>query len=152
MRDAVLVLGHGLWQRRFGSDPGVVGREVTVNGRAFSVIGVAPPEFRGSIVGLTFDAWVPMAMQQALVPGGDRLLERGHRWLDVVGRLAPGATVAQARSELQTLAARLAKDHPDTNDQVGFAAFLLRESPRGTVQDPRPRLRGCWAWPWAWSS
>ncbi len=138
LRDAVVVLGHGLWQRRFAGDPGVVGREVTLNGRAFTVIGVAPPEFRGSIVALSFDAWVPMAMQQALLAGGDRLQERGHRWLDVLARLAPGATAAQARSELEARAASLAQEHPDTNEQVGFAAFPLAKSPRGAVSTLSP--------------
>ncbi len=137
-RDAVVVLGHGLWQRRFGSDTAVVGREVKLNGRVFTVVGVAPPEFRGSIVGLSFDAWVPMAMQQAVVPGGDRLEERGHRWLDVLGRLAAGATVPQARAELLALGSRLAKDHPDSNEHVAFAAYGLYESPRGAAKMLRP--------------
>jgi predicted permease len=138
MRDAVVVLGHGLWQRRFGSDPGIVGREVGINGRAFTVIGVAPPEFRGSVIALTFDAWVPMAMQQQMVAGGDRLRARGHRWLDVLGRLAPGTTPAQARAEMGALATSLAKEHPDTNERVGFAVFTLRQSPQGAVKTLSP--------------
>lgn len=139
-RDAVVVLSHGLWLRRFGGDPALVGREVTINGRAFTVIGVAPPEFRGSIVALSFDAWIPMAMQQQILPGGDRLEKRGHRWLDVLGRLAPGASVAQVRSELGAMAARLAKDHPESNETIGFTAFALSDSPRGAVKTLSPVL------------
>jgi predicted permease len=138
MRDAVVVLGHGLWQRRFGSDPGIVGREVGINGRAFTVIGVAPPEFRGSVIGLSFDAWVPMAMQQQMVAGGDRLQARGHRWLDILGRLAPGTTPEKARAEMEALAASLAREHPETNERVGFAVFTLRQSPQGAVKTLGP--------------
>ncbi|HEY6547293.1 MAG TPA: ABC transporter permease, partial [Vicinamibacteria bacterium] len=134
LRDAVVVLGHGLWQRRFGSDPGIVGREVGINGRAFTVIGVAPPEFRGSVIALSFDAWVPMAMQQQMLAGGDRLQARGHRWLDVLGRLAPGTTPRQARAEMEALATSLAQEHPETNERVGFAVFTLRQSPQGAVK------------------
>ena len=137
-RDAVIVLGHGLWRRRFGSDPGVVGRKVKLNGHVFTVVGVAPPEFRGSIIGLTFEAWMPMAMQQALVPGGDRLLSRGQRWLDVLARLAPEVTVGQARAELEAKAAQLGRDYPATNDGVGFAAYGIDQSPRGAVKALRP--------------
>ena len=137
-KDAVIVLGHGLWQRRFGGDPRAVGQKVKLNGHTFTVVGVAPPEFRGSIIALTFDAWVPMAMQQAMVPGGDRLESRGHRWLDVLARLAPGVTLPQARADLDALAARLGKDFPDTNENVGFAPYGLTESPRGAVKTLTP--------------
>lgn len=137
-RDAVIVLGHGLWQRRFGSDPGVVGRKVKLNDHDFTVVGVAPPEFRGSVIGLTFEAWMPMAMQQALVPGGDRLEDRGQRWLDVLARLAPGVTVGQAQAELDAKAAQLARDFPASNEGVGLAAYRLDRSPRGAVKALSP--------------
>jgi putative ABC transport system permease protein len=137
-RDAVIVLGHGLWQRRFGSDAGVVGRKVKLNGHAFTVVGVAPPEFRGSIIGLTFEAWMPMAMQQALVPGGDRLQSRGQRWLDVLARRAPGVTIGQARAELDAKATQLGRDFPATNEGVGLAAYGIDQSPRGAVKALSP--------------
>lgn len=102
MRDAVVVLGHGLWQRRFGADPAIVGREVGINGRPFTVIGVAPPAFRGSIVALSFDAWVPMAMQQPLG------LALGLAGAVGIGRLLAKLLLGVSPTDLPTFAAVLA--------------------------------------------
>ena len=98
---AVVVLGHGLWRRRFASDPGVVGRRVRVNAYPFTVIGVTPPEFTGTTRGTVADLYIPMMMAPAALPGSARILENPNwGWLRMLGRLAPGATHVQAQAAL----------------------------------------------------
>lgn len=110
---SVIVLGHGLWRERFGGDPGVVGRTVHLNGTPFTVIGVAPPGFRVIMppdVGLAsdVDAWTPLRIPLA------RFERTDGRWQDqdsdntgaVIARMAPGASLADVRAEMDLLAAR----------------------------------------------
>lgn len=110
-REPVAVLTFEGWQRIFAGDPAVVGRAITLNGRPFTVVGVAPEGFRGTMIGMTLDVFVPITMQRAFM-SGDRLPERGGSFLQVYGRLAGGATLAQAQASLDVAAARLAQDHP----------------------------------------
>jgi predicted permease len=100
----VALVGHGLWRRRFGGDPQAVGREVTIDGRPHTIVGVLPAslDFRG------IELWTP------LVPNAESG-NRRHHVLGVVGRLAAGATVETARADLQAVAARLAASYPDSN-------------------------------------
>jgi len=126
----VVVIGHALWQRRFGGDPGVVGRTVLLNTHPYTVIGVAPASFRGAGTGLVFDGWVPMMMQMQFEPGGNRLDERGHRWLDVYARLAPGVSLERAQAELGVLSARIAAQNERDTLGRGVALFPLWRAPR----------------------
>jgi len=127
----VAVLSHELWQRRFQSDPKIVGSTLLLNRQAFTVVGVAAPEFQGPVVGLRVDLFVPLAMQPLVVPGGDRLTERGNRWLEGLARLAPGATQQQAQAALDTFSSRLAASYPDTNDGVRLLLFRFWKAPHG---------------------
>ncbi len=112
----VVVLGHRLWQGRFGGAPGVVGREVLINGERFTVIGVAPEGFGGTELGAAARLWVPLAMAGTALPGARELLaDRGASWLQAVGRLAPEATVGSARAALAAVAARLEQAYPDSH-------------------------------------
>jgi len=113
---AVVVLSNGYWRRRFGSDSAIVGRAVLFNGRPFTVVGVAPPRFGGNFVGLSFDFWAPLTMQAALTTGEDRLSIRGSMWLDAFARMRPGVTLADARTEMRTIEARLAATYQDDRD------------------------------------
>ncbi|HKE19301.1 MAG TPA: ABC transporter permease [Kofleriaceae bacterium] len=110
----VVVLSHGLWQRRFAGDPTVIGRSVRLNGHPFTVVGVAPRGFSGLLRGFAADLWVPMMMQGQAVPGSEDLTERGARGLLVMGRLRPGVTIEQARSRFQAIAAELHRAHRDS--------------------------------------
>jgi len=121
----VAVLSHRLWQRRFGGDPAVVGRTLTLNGEVLTVIGVMPEAFRS--VGAQPELWVPVALS----PEG-----RG-RFLQVVGRLRPGATVEQARTEMATIARRLAEAEPGYNANMAVSLVPLHEQVTGEV---RPAL------------
>src|SRR5262249_54254469 len=108
----VAVISHGFWQRRFGGDPGVVGRRVTLNHVEVTIIGVAPPRFVGTLVGLAFDFWIPVTLEPVMaterasrgIGSGDRLHDRRDRWLQAFARLKPGVTLAQANAELQVVA------------------------------------------------
>lgn len=102
MAGPALVISHAFWQSRFGGDSTVVGRPVRVNGAPYTVVGVAPPEFHGVFTPLLIQAWVPLSMQEQLRPSRDRV----HAvWLWTFGRLSQGATVAQAKGELEGLTA-----------------------------------------------
>jgi predicted permease len=107
----VAVVSHNFWRRRFATDPGIVGRAVTLNGRAFTIVGVAPAGFRGTEPYLNLDVWVPMRMQPALL-GDDRLERRGISWLEAMVKLKPGVSIARAQGELDAVAAGLASTYP----------------------------------------
>jgi predicted permease len=124
----VIVLSHAIWQQRFGGRP-VLGKHVTLSSLPYTVVGIAPPGFAGTVPGIVTDFWVPLTMVEKLVfsgvqwtsnpnPGRTRLEQRGTRWLFVKGRLAPGRTVEEARAQIQTITARLAATYPDTNEQM----------------------------------
>jgi macrolide transport system ATP-binding/permease protein len=109
----VVVISDSFWHRRFGGDPAILSRTVMLNGVAYTVIGVAPPEFRGTEPYLNLDLWVPMAMQPSVTSGGNRLGVRGNSWLEVMVRLKPGATIARAQADLDVIARNLADTYPD---------------------------------------
>lgn len=115
----VAVISHDLWFERFGGDTDVIGRKVRVNDRDLEVIGVATRDFEMPV---GTDLWMPR-------PIGPRQAEiRGGTWLTVVGRLADGATEAEARGEMKALGARLARDFPDDNEVVSIAVVPVREA------------------------
>ncbi|HYY97780.1 MAG TPA: ABC transporter permease [Pyrinomonadaceae bacterium] len=142
----VAVISHGLWQGRFGADPGIAGRKLLLNGQPFTIVGVSPSGFNGAALGETYDIYVPMAMQALVRPprGGysgemnpDLLSKRGPRWLDLVGRLKPGVSAEEAQAALGTLAAQLAQAYPDTNrDQTATVSPVSGGDPtqRGTLR------------------
>ncbi len=113
----VVLLGHELWQRRFASDPGVVGRRVTLDGRAFTIVGVMPERF--AVPGTAAEAWRPLELR-----AGD---DRSRRFLRVLARVRPDTALAAARTELETIAARLARAHPATNEGWSVSVRALPE-------------------------
>ncbi len=135
----VAVLSHSLWSRAFGSDPTVVGRTVRVNGHPFSVVGVLPERFKGLMMGLAPDLWVPTAMVGAANPSSDLLTQRGGRSLMVVGRLAPGVDIRAARAELDGVMSRLAAEHVADSGRV---ATLLPEREARVMPQARGALVG----------
>ncbi len=115
--DRVVILSHGLWQRRYGSDPKLIGRVVKVNGDSYTVVGVMPSRFRLVL----FDAqlWTPITFSP------ERLSHaaREHRILDVMARLKPGLTVEKARAEMAAIAHRVDENYPDTSK--GWSATVM---------------------------
>ena len=109
----VVVLSRRLWVEHLGAAPGAVGREVTLNGRSHTIVGIAPEGFTGTNVGVEPDLWVPMAMAPALVPGIDILTARSYHGLPfVMGRLRQGATIEQARTAVRETMAELTAEDP----------------------------------------
>jgi predicted permease len=113
----VLVLEHRAWKRRFGGDPNVVGRSVTVNGTAFTIVGIAPDGFRGVNSFFGPDAWAPTMMYRELLPAQFRswVDERRALAFNVAARLKPGVAAAQANAEMVALAKTLETEHPAPN-------------------------------------
>ena len=125
----VVVLSHGLWQRRFGGSADAIGSSIRLSGYEYTIVGVAPAAFTGTIPGFRADFWVPVAMVERFVfggiqatadndPGKARLDRRGTRWLFVKGRLAEGRTIPEARAQVDAVFTRLQSEYPITNDKV----------------------------------
>ena len=123
----VVVLADGFWRRRFGADPAIVGRSLTLDGESYTVVGVAPPRFQFPS---RRDLWLPLAVDPAKA---DRA---NHNYL-VVGRLRPGASLASATTEMVGLAGRLARLFPATNEGWTVRLIGLKEQ---IVQPIRPAL------------
>ena len=109
-----VVIGDRLWHRRFGADPGLVGKSVRLSGRPYTVVGVAPPGFRGLDIILDAQFWVPLDNIDQLLPNTANRTSRNYHWLAVVGRRAPSVTAAQADAELRVLGDRFATAYPES--------------------------------------
>lgn len=121
----VVVLSDAFWRRRYGADPGIVGRAVHLNGHPWTVVGVMPPSFRGLFVGVTPDLFVPTRMEAWAQPGRSELGNRGGRSFLVHGRLAGGTSLQQAQARLDALATQLGREHPASDS--GRAFLVTRE-------------------------
>jgi predicted permease len=116
----VVVLSAELLHRRFQDDPAIVGKTVTLSGRTFTVVGVAPVGFHGIDLIIDDQFWVPLASAAQLVPNFPNISDRNDSWLFVAGRLRPGVTRTQAAAELNTLARRFALSYPKTDKDKTF--------------------------------
>lgn len=116
----VVVLSHELWQRRFGADPAIAGKTVSLSGHPYTVVGVTPPSFRGLDLVLQPEFWVPLGNLAKLAPSIPNRESRAFHWLQVVARVKPGITQSQIAAELNVLAQRLAQAHPETDKGGGF--------------------------------
>ena len=133
----VVVFSYGLWQRRFGSDPGLVGKAVNLNGYSFTVVGIAPSEFTGTVPGVAPDVYVPVMMQGQVSPSwkfdplfGPR--SRGLSWLEVLGRLKPGVSREQAAAAMTTLGSQIARANPNPDGTPrSEPKFVLEDGSRG---------------------
>jgi predicted permease len=129
----VIVLGNGLWKRRFGADPAIAGKRITLSGRPFTVVGVAPPGFRGLDIILDCQFWVPLGNLDQLLPNTSNYQSRNYHWIVAAGRLHPGVTSRQAAAELAVIARNLGQTYPETDKDGGF-----RFEPAGSLP-PRDR-------------
>src|SRR5260370_5731972 len=136
----VVVIGYGLWEQRVGADPNVLGRTITLNEHDFTVIGVAPKDFASPFAGLALDVWTPVMMKDYVARPHFSLTDRGSRWLMVMGRLKPGATVPHAQANIAAIASHLAQEYPQTNEQMDVAGYSVLQSPLSLTQHLRPPL------------
>lgn len=115
--DNVAVISHGIWQRSFGADQNVVGRNIRLNGQDFTVVGVAPEGFSGPDIGVPIDVWLPVTSQPVAIPrmSSDTLQNRASGWLTIFGRLKSDVLLTTAQAEVNTLARQLGETYPDTN-------------------------------------
>jgi putative ABC transport system permease protein len=125
----VVIMSHRLWQRRFGGDPNIVGKPLTLNGRSVTLVGIMPADFRFHTQ--DDELWAPIAFSQ------EDQANRGTHYLDVMARLKPGVTLGQAQAEMSTIAARLQQQYPETNTDVGSEVVPLHEHLVGNI---RPAL------------
>ncbi|HVT59818.1 MAG TPA: ABC transporter permease [Thermoanaerobaculia bacterium] len=138
---AVMVLSDRMWQRQFGADPGVVGARVRLNREPFTVVGVAPAGFIGVTLEQIPDFWIPVAMFDAALPADAQmkpLERRGFGWLDMIARLRPGATVAQAQAQLDVLSSSRLASNPSQKDRDPRPWTLVVPAAGATV-DPDHR-------------
>jgi len=133
----VAVISHRYWQRAFGADPRAVGRDINVNGRVLTIVGITPPEFFGTQVGENPDLYLTMMMDVVANRGGSERAERGDWWIEVMGRLKPGVSAQQAASQLTTIFRRdmlqyseMASD-PKSRPQVERAHVAVTDASAG---------------------
>jgi putative ABC transport system permease protein len=130
-RERVLVLSHGFWRRSFGGAPDVVGRQVTLDGEPYTVVGVMPPDFQFAPFWATHaEAWAPLNL-------GRRVNDRRGQSLRVFARLKPGVTAGQAQAEMEAINRRLAEQHPRENEGLTVSVDPLHEK---VVGKSRPAL------------
>ena len=120
----VIVISYGLWQRRFGGDPNIIGREVNIGGKT-TVVGVMPAGFQFPISNEQQDFWEPIFSAAFLTK--DFREVRGQRILSVIGRLKPGVTLAEARADLDLLSRQIEQQSPESNTNVVFNAVSMHE-------------------------
>ncbi|HTH52349.1 MAG TPA: ABC transporter permease [Edaphobacter sp.] len=119
-RSPVIVIGYRLWKQRFDGDPALIGKSVNVSGHSYTVVGVAPPGFRGLDQVLDPQFWVPLGVLQEITANSPHEESRTTQWLRIAARLKPGISQAQAQQELNVIAERLDQAHPETDKNTGF--------------------------------
>jgi predicted permease len=124
----VAVLSHGFWERSHGSDPAIVGKTLSLNRTPFTVIGIAPRGFTGTLLGGGPSVWVPMSMHDVVQPNFDWYEERRGLFLFAVGRLKDGVTIEQAAANMKTVFAQLEQAFPNDNKGRGAGAVPLLDA------------------------
>ena len=129
-KNQVVMLSHGVWQRRFGGDPNIIGKTLTLDGQPNTVVGVMPPGFRLYLFDREEEMWAPQAPTEAMKQ------QRKATYLKVVARLKENVTLSQAQAELNNIAAQLAQENPNTNQGIGITAISLPEHLKGQWRRP----------------
>jgi len=125
-RGQVVIISHGLWQRRFGADPQIIGQTLALNGQSYTVIGIMPPTFQ--FPGRRIDLWTPMAFTDQ-----DRQAHGGH-YISALGRLKPGVSLEKALAEMKTVARRLEEQYPNSNAGWSVKLIPMLESEVGEMK------------------
>ena len=140
-----VVLSYSLWARRFGSDDKFLGQTITLNGTPYTVVGVAPPGFKGIVsLGRPDVLWIPVTMRDYVLTGQLKDWEnnRRFRWTSIVGRLKPQVPITEARAAMKTVAAGLEKEYPRDNKGRTVELYPLNESALGINQRRQFTLAG----------
>ena len=143
---AMVVISHSYWKSRYHSDRSVIGASLRINGTPFTIIGVAPEGFHGTRSGLDYEMWIPITMYGQLTHTGNWMLrDRNTRNFMMMARLAPGATMEQARGKVQALANRMAVADADSNQGIGATVLPVWQShfgPQAILLTPITILMG----------
>lgn len=127
---AVAVISNAMWKGRFGGDPAIVGKSLTLNGAPYTIVGVAPASFRGPLPLVTPAMWVPLVQVDQIRPESRGALEyRGNNFMNVVARLKPGIRYEQAQSRIKAVEAQLQQEMPDNYENTGIT--MLRQQDAG---------------------
>jgi predicted permease len=137
----VAVISYALWQRRFGGDPSIVGKQLRMNAREFTILGVAPAGFAGSLRGLVVDVWVPAAIGTYVGMSSDGFTSRGDRSALVYARLRPGVTIEQAQARMSIVARQLLGAYPESWTDVTRQGRRITIIPERETRIP-PQVRG----------
>jgi len=124
-RNHVALLSYGLWQRRFGGDPGVLGKSAVLDGISYTIVGVTPPAFR--LLDTPSELWTSYTLDAS------ELKERGFHTLRVIAHLKPGATLDQAQSEMRSISNRIERQFPESNSGWSANVIPLREQLLGDI-------------------
>jgi hypothetical protein len=131
----VLILSESFWRRRFNGDPSIIGKTVQINLHPFTIVGITPADFRGTMSGLVCDFWAPVSMHQAVATFGGEM--RHDRWLHTQARLRPGVTLEHAQIALDTFSARLAKAYPESTPTSRSTSFPFPGPPMARSRSSR---------------
>lgn len=136
----VLVLSESCWQGRFGGNSNIVGQAVELNRKSFTIVGVVPAQFHGTMSGLKMDFWAPLTMHKEVANFGS-LTSRGDHWLHTQARLQKGISRAKAQAGVNTLMRQLSATYPDSNREIGIRVLPMWQSPYGGQGRMLPVLR-----------
>ncbi len=139
----VVLISYELWNRLFAGDPAAIGKNLTLETRDYTIIGVLPPRFQFSLVGTKVDIWAPRVFEMSLVTPAR--VAAGGRYFQVVGRLAPGVSKQQARAESQVLFQQYMRDHPGNFDATIDLAMQIGNLQDRMVANVRPAILILWA-------
>jgi macrolide transport system ATP-binding/permease protein len=146
--DPVFVLGYSYWQRRFGGDPKVIGKQVEINSRPVTIVGVAPPQFKGTFIFVEMDGYVPFSLGLATGKASVEQIwsSREERTLTLMGRLKPGVSIKQTQPALTTIAQRFAVQHPQIDKGIHIQAYPERLArPEPDPENELPTFAGAFS-------
>ena len=129
--DPIVVISHDYWQTRLAGAPDVLNRRLRVNQQDLSIVGVTPPEFQGTVLGLQFDVWMPATIAPVILPGTRELEDRNLRGYSLVGRRHRGTSRADAQGQLDGAMAQLATAYPESNRTMRGEVLPFWRQPRG---------------------
>lgn len=140
----VILISHSLWESQFAGDKSVLGRSISLSGGLYTIIGVMPPSFRFPVNQPTGSFWTTLATNDDPSDPHPALANRGMHWITVIGRLKPGVSVAQADQEMKAIAARLAKEYPNSN--TNHSSALVETELASLLGDTGTLLKivSCW--------
>src|SRR6202043_959927 len=131
----VAVISYRLWQTHFGANPDVIGQTLEINQHPYTIVGVTPAVFQGSQTGLRSEIWIPIMMEEQLLPQGDLIHDHHYFWLGVLGRLKPGVRPEQAQEEMTLRLKREAKNYPEEHKgHDSVSVYSLWRNPFGANQ------------------